>query len=105
MYKQALTACPACGSTMLLEHDAEQLETGEDAAEACEALDFEDGMSGANESSVMESANQGLTSVTRASRMFEKISTLDRSPSKVKTRKLSNQYIHVSFLLFFLLSR
>ena len=35
---QALSSCPACGSTMLLEHEVEELETGEDVAEACEAL-------------------------------------------------------------------
>ena len=86
---QALSSCPACGSTMLLEHEAEQLETGEDVAEACEALDFDEGMSGASGSStgILASANQE----TRESGLLEEIisSTPIRSPSKVMTRKVN----------------
>ena len=77
---------------MLLEHEAEQLETGEDVAEACEALDFEDCVSGVSGSSIVESADQGLTSVTRASMEKMTSSTPGRSPSKVMTGKLSSQY-------------
>ena len=99
---QALSSGPACGSTMLLEHEAEQLETGEDVAEACEALDFDEGMSGASGSStgVLASANQE----TRESGLLEEIisSTPIRSPSKVITRKSS---VHVCLLLFLVVFR
>ena len=85
---------------MLLEHEAEELETGEDVAEACEALDFDDGISGASGSStgVMASVNQGLTSVTSGSGLLEVItsSTPKKSPRKVITSKLK---IHVCLLL------
>ena len=91
---------------MLLEHEAEELETGEDVAEACEALDFDDGMSGASRSStgIMASANKGLASVTRGSGLLEEMisSTPNRSPSKVITRKSS---VHVCLLLFLVVFR
>ena len=51
IFNQPLSSCPACGSTMLLEQEAEQPETGEDVVEACEALDFDDGLSAASGSS------------------------------------------------------
>ena len=47
---------------MLLEHEAENPVTGEDVAEACEALDFEDeGMSAASGSSVGIASKADLT--------------------------------------------
>merc|ERR1719494_1187320 len=51
VFNHHLSSCPACGSTMLLEQEAEQPETGEDVVEACEALDFDDGLSAASGSS------------------------------------------------------
>ena len=87
---------------MLLEHEAEELETGEDVAEACEALDFDDGASGASGSST--GVNQGSASVTRGSGMMEEVisSTPNRSPRKVVTRKLN---IHVCLILFLVVFR
>ena len=91
---------------MLLEHEAEELETGEDVAEACEALDFDDGISGASGSStgVMASANQGLASVTSGSGLLEDItsSTPKTSPRKVITGRMN---IHVCLLLLFVVFR
>ena len=82
---------------MLLEHDAENLETGEDVAEACEALDFEDeGMSAASGSSVgiapkadlTERPHHGLVSGDMIS------STPKGSPSKASVSTTVTADIH-----------
>ena len=87
---------------MLLEHEAEQLETGEDVAEACEALDFEDSVSGASGSStgILASANQGMATVTRGSGLVEDMisSTPKGSPSKVVKEKLQYSCLLLSIL-------
>ena len=89
---------------MLLEHEAEQLETGEDVAEACEALDFEDSVSGASGSStgILASANQGMATVTRGSGLLEDMisSTPKGSPSKV-TGKLQYSCLLLTILACF----
>ena len=82
---------------MLLEHEAENLETGEDVAEACEALDFEDeAMSAASGSSVgiatkadlTERPHHGLTSGDMMS------STPKGSPSKASVATTVTADIH-----------
>ena len=67
VFNHPLSSCPACGSTMLLEQEAEQPETGEDVVEACEALDFDDGLSVASGSSTGASELRSASLTRRGS--------------------------------------
>ena len=67
VFNHPLSSCPACGSTMLLEQEAEQPETGEDVVEACEALDFDDGLSAASGSSTGASELRSASLTRRGS--------------------------------------